>query len=46
MRFLKDVPRRFRNGFRTVNNFSEALNRNVQATNVLKKQKVPKRKLK
>ena len=46
MKHLKDVPRKFRNGFRTVNNFTAALGDKVtKKTTELKKAKIPKRKL-
>jgi hypothetical protein len=45
MRYLKDVPRRFRNGFRTENSFAKAVGeRKITAKG--KKAKIPRRRLK
>jgi hypothetical protein len=44
MRYLKDVPRKFRNGFRTDNTFVKAIGEKKQ--NNGKKAKIPRRRLK
>ncbi len=56
MKYLKDVPRRywhiykvfrFRNGFRTVNNFKNALGKQQsEGKNNLNRAKIPRRRLK